>query len=282
MILGRKRISALHLISNRVADGKFPEASFDLTVGTIVSSEDDTSKSFYILPPQGIVKVVSQEHVTLPDNVMGYVHVKTALCNQGILALNIGIVDPRWSGPLQSVLLNFGKVPHRIRKGEVFGRITFHETDTPERPSESELAEVSRRLTVSLTSAVANAQSDVDRNLAADFLNFSKTVTKVAKKVTDGYRNTLFLYLPAVAIILTILTFLLNFSNMYHLESYIKPGDRAAEDKLISELNFEISQLRSSHERLVEEVQRIQVNPVTHGTKVRRDNPAPHSGGGVN
>ena len=255
MILGKKRIKELRLISKGV-EAKYGEASYDITVGTIVSPDGETSRAEFPLPTQGIVKVISQEEFKLPANVMAYVHVKTALCNEGVLALNIGIVDPRWSGPLQSALLNFGKVTHRIHKGDVFGRITFHQTDAPEEPTEAELRELTRRLSATENEMKSRVQSHVDTFLAADFLDFSKTVKAAAKKATKSYRNNLFLYVPALAFLLAILTYFLNFANMHRLEGYINIKDHADQEERLDKLNSDLAEVRKNQADLIEQLKR--------------------------
>ena len=63
------------------------------------------------MPPQGIVQVVSSERVKVPSTITGLATVKTSLCNEGLLALNIGIIDPGYEGAISSFLLNFSSVP---------------------------------------------------------------------------------------------------------------------------------------------------------------------------
>jgi deoxycytidine triphosphate deaminase len=271
MILGKKRIKDLALISKGAIESKYQESSYDLTVGTIVSPDGETDKADFPLRPQGIVKVISQEEFTLPANVMAYVHVKTALCNEGVLALNIGIVDPRWSGPLQSALLNFGKVTHRIHKGDVFGRITFHQTDEPGKPSEAELAELTRRLRVTESEAKNKAQSDVDKFLAADFLDFSNTVKAAAKKATAEYRNTLLWYAPVLALLLAIFTYLLNFANMHRIEGYLNVKDRVGQEETLDKLNSDLARVRDNQADLKEELRRLKAQPPEQSLSLKQN-----------
>ena len=267
MILGKKSIKDLGLISKVTDEGKYGDASYDLTVGTIVTPDGDTGKTSFPLKPQGIVKVVSQEEFKLPPDVMGYVHVKTALCNEGVLALNIGIVDPCFSGPLQSALLNFGKVTHRIHKGDVFGRITFHQSQKLETdPLDPERVVKLQKLIVSETKAKASAQSDVDKYLAADFLDFANTVKKAAKRATSEYRNTLLWYAPVLALLLAIFTYLLNFANMHRLEGYINIKDRATETTEIDELKANIKKLTDDQEEVLREIRGPKESPRENAT----------------
>ena len=56
---------------------------------------------------------------------------KTSLCREGILAINVGVVDPGWEGPLSSLLLNFGSDSYALRPGDTFIRLTFHRIENP-------------------------------------------------------------------------------------------------------------------------------------------------------
>src|ERR1041385_9038537 len=126
MVLNSRQIIDLGIIPNGEPQN-FRAISYDLTVGKIIATNGRKRNSL-ILKPQGIVEVVSREMVKLPKNVVGYAMVKTSLCNEGILPLNIGIVDPGYEGPLSATLLNFGKKPFPLSRGKIFLRLTFHES----------------------------------------------------------------------------------------------------------------------------------------------------------
>lgn len=123
MLLSGEAISQRHLVNNASNDG-YRGASYDLHIGKIIDpggGERDT----YVLPPQGIVAVVSRETVNIPKNVAGFAMVKTSLCNEGILAINIGVIDPLYCGSVSSFLINFRKNSYVLAAGQVFLRLTF-------------------------------------------------------------------------------------------------------------------------------------------------------------
>lgn len=252
MVLNDDSIKSRQLVRNAV-DANYRAASYDLTVGAVISSEGKIVDE-HLLPPQGMVKVVSAEEVDLPPDVTGYVHVKTKLCNEGVLTLNIGIVDPCFSGPLQSTIINFGKNPYRLKKGSVFGRITFHDQVPP--------VKVPQPVVRTAEQVRNEAVSDLDRFLAPDFLNFSRTVAEAADKATEKFRSALFIYVPVLALVLTLLTFLLNFGNMWKLERYINVDDLATARRQDDDIAAKLTELESSRKQLEEELQRLrdQVN----------------------
>jgi deoxycytidine triphosphate deaminase len=247
MVLNDVRIKDLNLVRNATATS-FRAASYDLTIGTIITPEGAAVYE-HAIPPQGVVKVISNEIVHVPSNITGYVHVKTQLCNEGILTLNIGIVDPGFSGPLQSTVINFGKTLHRLHKGAVFGRITFHDQSA----EGSNTPQISR----SLEMVLQDAKSHVDRYLAKDFLDFTKTVKAAAHEAAGEYRNIILWFAPGLALLLATFTFFLNFSNMSRLESYINVKDRAADLKDREDLNAKLVELTTKNDALTVEVARL-------------------------
>jgi deoxycytidine triphosphate deaminase len=155
------------------------------------------------IEPQGIIAVISEEIVKLPADVCAYGSVKTSLCRDGVLAINIGIIDPGWEGPISSVLLNFGKEKFPLCRGQAFLRLTFHRVSTP---NEMELGPVMERAVYE-----AQVRSKFDKRLASSFMDFEKAAEKGSERFTKDLKDALFKYLPIAVLMLTILTFLLNF-----------------------------------------------------------------------
>lgn len=249
VILDNSKIKELNIVHN-ATESLFRAASYDLTIGSIITADGEVAYE-HALAPQGIVKVVSQEIIDMPANVTGYVHVKTQLCNEGVLTLNIGIVDPCFNGPLQSTVLNFGKNVYRLHKGAVFGRITFHKHIA----AGKKVVPVER----SMTQAVQDAQSHVDKYLAEDFLNFSKTVKRAAEEAAGKFKVTLFVWVPALALMLAGITYFLNFSNMTRLEGYINVKDRAADLKHEEDTEATVIELVKKNAALEAEVDSLRI-----------------------
>ena len=79
----------------------------------------------YVLPARGMVWVVSNEKFVLPNDITGLATLKTTWTHNGILALNVGIVDPGWNGPLATALVNFSNTNFEIERGAAFLRVLF-------------------------------------------------------------------------------------------------------------------------------------------------------------
>src|SRR5260221_11534428 len=92
-------------------------SSYDLTVAKIVigGKAYDPPKA---VAPQQVVILISQEVIKIPPGHLAYAMPKNRLCNEGILCLNTGIVDPGYEGPLSTIAINFSNSDHKIRKND--------------------------------------------------------------------------------------------------------------------------------------------------------------------
>ena len=130
MMLNKDEIIQRGLIVGGCSRESMPDVGYNLRIATLIGKGPDgkteTYNDDFDLEPSGIAAVVSKETVKLPGDVCAYASVKTGLCREGVLAINIGIIDPGWEGPISSFLLNFGKDLYRLKNGEEFLRLTFH------------------------------------------------------------------------------------------------------------------------------------------------------------
>jgi deoxycytidine triphosphate deaminase len=132
MLLNNKQLLEKKIIDN-VGPTSLRAASYDVRVGKVLAKPTKKEKTSVVLedeyeiPPQGMVEVVSMERLTMPINVLGHATVKTRLSDECVLALGIGLIDPEYDSYLSSTLVNFGTQPFRLKKGDIFLRLTFHE-----------------------------------------------------------------------------------------------------------------------------------------------------------
>ena len=59
----------------------------------------------------------------MPGTVSGFATLRTTFTKLGILALNVGIIDPFFKGPISTALINFSDRPREIRVGDKFFRV---------------------------------------------------------------------------------------------------------------------------------------------------------------
>lgn len=146
MIVGRDILNIGAIRGGSEANLK--NSTFDLTIGKIVPIGEESvnevhqgrSHVVYYLKPREIVFVLSTEEFDLPAYVTGLATLRTTYTKKGILALNVGIIDPFFKGPISTALINFSDRPRRIELGEKFFRVAFfeHFDVTKYRPSSDE------------------------------------------------------------------------------------------------------------------------------------------------
>lgn len=113
------------------------KSSVDLTIREVLYKDDKNnvqSLGRVILKPQDSVFVISEEILHVPEGFVAYVFLKNTLSKKGFLALNTGIIDSNYNGPISTLLINFSAVDEYlpITNNEVdksFFRVVFHEID---------------------------------------------------------------------------------------------------------------------------------------------------------
>ena len=218
MLLNKDEIIEQHIVDSSV-EGNFRAAGYDISIETMVDVDgNEVSESFVDLRPQAIVWVISRESIQLDNKTLAYATIKTGLCNDGVLALNIGIVDPGWKGPLSTAFVNFGKQTVRLRKGQQFLRLTFHNIN--------EQSDVSENI-VDRDEYIADVKKKADEQFGSSFLNIS---TILARQQRKAFFTNLPIYGLAFAmftlLVSTILTFVsIGFS---HYSQWRAPRDISA------------------------------------------------------
>lgn len=113
---------------------RLKHSTYDLTIGEIFPIGKDASKQKrqngtleqYSLQPGEMVLVISAESFKMPATVTGVATLRTTFTKQGLLALNVGIIDPHFEGPISTSILNFSDIPRDIETGEAFFRVIFY------------------------------------------------------------------------------------------------------------------------------------------------------------
>jgi hypothetical protein len=196
----------------------------------------------YYLEPQGMVRVISQETVKLPADISGYALVKNGLSNLGILAINTGIIDPTWDGPVSSVLINFGKEPFLLKPGATFMRVTFHEfqpklNSKPFPPS-------------SRADYLERTKEEVRLYSSPTFLNLHKTAEFAGELAFGKFKKWLIVWAGAIALLLGLLAVLAPIAASYADRAIA--GREGLENKVrndeskISALEQEVDSLKAS------------------------------------
>jgi len=210
MPIHETQLRQLEIIEN-ATENKYRDVGYDLTVGDIYIPRDEDNKQapHYVdeesfeIPPQGIVLLFSAETVTMPQGICGYAMPKTGLCEEGLLVLNTGILDPNYSGRISGTTINFRKSPIKISKGDAFLRLTFHkiEPSPPQGEDTADLPQVSDEVYKLQRTMTAH-------EYPATFLNVPATVRDISnsvhKDLLGKLRNELWIVLAMVGLTITV------------------------------------------------------------------------------
>ncbi len=196
-LLSGEEIKSLALVENGIDENLYRASTYDLSVGDIIPAEPVSGSSQYNLPPGGTVRVVSKELLKLPNNITGHALLKNELCRKGVLALNIGVIDPGFEGPISSTLINFGRGNFVVKQGASFLRISFHRC--PASPKAGKSAKYNREEYVSRVKDEATAY------MAPSFLNMEATAKEAAETAFGSFKNGLVIWATIAAVAIALL-----------------------------------------------------------------------------
>ncbi|WP_298023842.1 hypothetical protein [uncultured Parasphingopyxis sp.] len=124
MILNRGQITESRIVSGDRSESR-RSTTYDATIGEIVCEGSVVEGDSYLLGKRGIVWVVSSERFAFDDKTTGLATLKTSWTHKGLLALNVGVIDPGWDGPLATALVNFSGSTIQLKKRDPFFRVLF-------------------------------------------------------------------------------------------------------------------------------------------------------------
>lgn len=89
------------------------------------------NESFFLHPGQ-LALGVTFEHVTLPDNLVGWLDGRSSLARLGLMVhVTAHRIDPGWDGRIVLEFVNAGKLPLALRPGMKIGALSFETTSKP-------------------------------------------------------------------------------------------------------------------------------------------------------
>lgn len=188
-MLTLSEITARRIVIGDMPNGKRRPTTYDATVGCIIHKGSIWHENTYVLPPRGIVWVVSEEIFQVPATATGLATLRTTWTHDGVLALNVGVVDPGWDGPLSAAIVNFGSNNFPITKGEQFLRLMFHAHQT-----------VDMKWTTRTKSEYIQETLMHSRNFSHTFLNMDSLVKEVADEIFSAPRWALWIGLIAIVV----------------------------------------------------------------------------------
>lgn len=124
------------------AESQVQPASIDLTMGNIYLPGVDRDELGGWATPRGehsllqgqTAVITTRETVKIPREFAAIGFPPTRLSNNGILMTNPGHVDPGYQGKLSFTVINMGRAPYELRKGDrVVTLVVFELTGVPDR-----------------------------------------------------------------------------------------------------------------------------------------------------
>jgi dUTPase len=122
MILNREQIRDAGIVIGAVEASR-RSTTYDATIGDIISEGELIKNDTFMLEKRGVVWVVSAEEFEFGATKTGLATLKTTWTHKGVLALNVGVIDPGWKGPLATALVNFSGGRISLKKGDPFFRV---------------------------------------------------------------------------------------------------------------------------------------------------------------
>lgn len=166
------------------------KSSIDLTIGEVIYKDKKGNIRPGVgtsLKPQQSMLIISEEIIRVPDDHVAYVFLKNRLSQRGLLALNTGIIDSGYIGPISSLVINFSNVNAEIPSGrstaeKEFFRVVFHKIDSS--ASQTSPIQVS-------TSYTASEYSDYKQKAIKNLENLPKTFLEPTY-LKEQIRNEIF------------------------------------------------------------------------------------------
>lgn len=134
MLITGTQITERVLLANPDAES-IQGGCYYLRIHSIIPTGDEAKtydptepKTFHTLEPGGLAWVISEEKFQIAEtSVTALVTLRSGFTKQGMLALDVGLVDANFFGPIGSLIINFSKRPIRLNAGEKFFRVLFFE-----------------------------------------------------------------------------------------------------------------------------------------------------------
>ena len=224
MLLERREIEARDIIKNGCPHSR-RATTYDATVGQIWSDGKSIIDEQFVLSPRGIAWVISEEQFHLPADITGLATLKTHWTHQGVLALNLGIIDPGWKNHVATIIVNFSKSNFEICKGETFFRILFF--------SHKEAEENSILPNVGAAAYHADIKGKV-RLFSDTFLTIDTLSAEIAERILGFPRWAVRIGLAAI--LAAILAAVLPLAWTAVTQNYVMPSRVDALEKNVSSL----------------------------------------------
>jgi cell division protein FtsB len=96
------------------------------------------------------------------------------------------------------------------------------------------------------------------RRFSDTFLDLVATTDRAADKAFSKYRQSLFIWVPVLALLLTLFTFFLNFGNLLLVQRWLQPNDQTKAELLREKLEEQGKTLADRNQALEDKLNALQ------------------------
>lgn len=234
------------------------ETTVDLTIREILfknKKDEVLSTEGIMLQPQDSIIIISEEIVNVPEGYIAYVFLKNRLSQRGLLALNTGIVDSNYYGPIATTLINFSNKEQPIsisksRGNDAFFRIVFHKLADSNYTIDSATKKQDRTNADSVYTEYKEKRIENLKSLPQTFMNPNSLKEELGKELKEQANNINFTRLGVMIALLGILFSLLPlakdyyFYRTYNAEEIVNHA--GAQDLVTKNLNDRVSNIEKA------------------------------------
>lgn len=164
-------------------DSRIQPASVDLTVGDIFLPDAKSGETGSLGTPkeeltleQGHTAVLrTHETLNIPANIGAIGFPPSNVSLRGLLMTNPGHIDPGYIGPMHFTVINMGRAPYPVQRGDPIVSVMFFTLTAYAQTPYDQLSRPSSRPTSGLS-------QDVLERLSADFMDIDDRAKKKAKE----------------------------------------------------------------------------------------------------
>jgi deoxycytidine triphosphate deaminase len=135
----------------------------------------------YVLKPGASAWIVSEEIFTITDpSITALVTLRSSFTKKGMMALDVGLVDANYHGPIGTVVINISKNEILLQKDEPFFRVIFMEH--PPVPAEYQFT----KITHSHESYIRERSAEIVRDFPGTFLQMGDIERRLSERLSAG------------------------------------------------------------------------------------------------
>lgn len=187
MLITGNQITDQNLLANDEANN-IRGGSYYLRIHSIIPAGEEAKsydpsqpKKFHTLEPGGLAWVISEEKFQIEDtSVTALVTLRSGFTKQGMLALDVGLVDANFHGPIGSLVINFSKKPIRLDAGDQFFRVLFFEH------AEATGTQIPQRIDHDHVTYAKKIISDMVGDFSGTFLQTAEMEERIEDKLRSG------------------------------------------------------------------------------------------------